>query len=68
VQPSAAVVSLPAAGASQPYEPGPVESGVAPAAAAKLADILDKLRKGTDARKSRLASVRAMTSAKSATG
>ena len=38
-----------------------------PAAAAKLADILDKLRKGTDSRKSKLASVRAMTSAKSTT-
>jgi hypothetical protein len=35
-----------------------------PAAAAKLADLLDKLRKGADERKSRLASVRAMTSVK----
>lgn len=34
-----------------------------PAAAGKLADILDKLRKGADARKSRLASVRQMTKA-----
>jgi hypothetical protein len=33
-----------------------------PPAAAKLADILRELRKGADARKSRLASVRAMTS------
>jgi hypothetical protein len=32
-----------------------------PAAAAKLADILDRLRKGADARRSRLASVRQMT-------
>lgn len=39
-----------------------------PAAAAKLADLLDKLRKGGDARKSRLASVRSMTSAKSSVG
>jgi hypothetical protein len=39
-----------------------------PAAAAKLAELLRELRKGMDARKSRLASVRAMTSAKSATG
>lgn len=39
-----------------------------PAAAAKLADLLDKLRKGADAKKSKLASVRAMTSAKSAAG
>jgi hypothetical protein len=37
------------------------------AASAKLADLLDKLRKGGDVRRSRLASVRAMTSAKSAT-
>ena len=39
-----------------------------PAAAAKLADLLDRLRKGADARKSRLASVREMTKAKSAAG
>lgn len=39
-----------------------------PAAAANLANLLDKLRKGADARKSKLASVRAMTPAKSATG
>ena len=39
-----------------------------PAAAANLANLLDKLRKGADARKSKLATVRAMTSAKSATG
>ena len=32
-----------------------------PAAAAKLADILDRLRKGADARRSRLAAVRQMT-------
>lgn len=35
-----------------------------PAAAGKLAELLDKLHKGADARKSRLASVRAMTRAK----
>lgn len=34
------------------------------AAAAKLTDLLDKLRKGADSRRSRLASVRAMTSVK----
>lgn len=34
------------------------------AAAAKLTDLLDKLRKGADSRKSKLASVRAMTSVK----
>ena len=39
-----------------------------PAAATKLTDILDKLRKGADARKSKLAVVRQMTTAKSATG
>ena len=38
-----------------------------PAAAAKLADILDRLRKGADARGSRLAAVRQMTSPKPAT-
>jgi hypothetical protein len=37
-----------------------------PAAAAKLADLMDKLRKGGDVRRSRLASVRSMTGAKSA--
>ena len=39
-----------------------------PAAAAKLADLLDKLHKGADARKSKLAAVRSMTSAKSVAG
>jgi hypothetical protein len=34
------------------------------AAAAKLTDLLDKLRKGADSRRSKLASVRAMTSVK----
>lgn len=38
------------------------------AAASKLADILDTLRKGADTRKSRLASVRQMTNARSVTG
>ncbi len=38
------------------------------AAAGKLAELLDKLHKGADARKSKLAAVRSMTSAKSATG
>jgi hypothetical protein len=35
-----------------------------PAAAAKLADILDKLRKGADSRRSKLASVRAIAGAR----
>ena len=39
-----------------------------PAAAAKLAELLDKLRKGADSRKSKLASVREMTRPGSATG
>lgn len=39
-----------------------------PAAAAKLADILDKLRKGADVGKSRLASVRSMTRPNTQTG
>ena len=39
-----------------------------PAAAANLANLLDKLHKGADAKKSKLAAVRSMTSAKSATG
>jgi hypothetical protein len=39
-----------------------------PAAAANLANLLDRLHKGADAKKSRLAAVRQMTSAKSATG
>lgn len=39
-----------------------------PAAAAKLVEVLDKLRKGADAKKSRLASVRDMTKPHSATG
>jgi hypothetical protein len=39
-----------------------------PAASKSLAEILDKLRKGADARKSRLASVRSMTVVKSSTG
>jgi hypothetical protein len=39
-----------------------------PAASKSLAEILDKLRKGADARKSRLASVRSMTAVKSSTG
>jgi hypothetical protein len=42
VQPPAAVVSLPAAGASQPYEPGPVESGVA----AEISDLAAEARPG----------------------
>lgn len=37
-----------------------------PAASKSLAEILDRLRRGADVRKSRLASVRAMTSVKSA--
>jgi len=39
-----------------------------PAAAKLLAGLLDELRKGADARKSRLASVRGMTKRSSATG
>lgn len=46
----------------------PYATNQKPAAAAKLAELLDKLRKGADERRSRLATVRAMTSAKSVTG
>lgn len=46
----------------------PMAMNQKPAAAAKLVELLDKLRKGADERRSRLASVRAMTSAKSITG
>ena len=46
-----------------PRAPGPQ-----PQAAKQLADLMNQLRKGADARKSRLASVKAMTSANAKTG
>lgn len=42
----------------------PAQKGKWPDAAAKLEGLLDKLRKGADSKRSKLASVRAMTSVK----
>lgn len=42
----------------------PAQKGKWPDASAKLEGLLDKLRKGADSKKSKLASVRAMTSVK----
>jgi hypothetical protein len=46
----------------------PKATSTQPAAAAKLADMLETLRKSTDGRKSKLGSVRSMTSRNAKTG